>query len=74
MRRPGGPPAPESASTVPAAPSGTISWPDGQPTNTVIELVRGLEITIGRRVDGSLHGNYQGITPGHGCDALVVAV
>jgi len=53
---------------VPAAPSGTISWPDGQPTNAVIELVRGLEITIGRRVDGSLHGNYQGITPGHGSE------
>ena len=40
---------------------------DRRPT-AVVELVRGLEITIGRRVDGSLHGNYQGITPGHGSE------
>ena len=33
-----------------------------------IELVRSLEVTISRRVDGSLHGNYQGITPGHGSE------
>lgn len=45
-----------------------ISWPAGPPTDAVVELVRGLEITIGRRVDGSLHGNYQGITPGHGSE------
>ena len=30
--------------------------------------MRSLEITIGRRVDTTLHGNYQGITPGHGSE------
>lgn len=45
-----------------------VNWPSGPPTNMVVELVRGLEITIGRRVDGALHGNYQGITPGHGSE------
>jgi len=45
-----------------------VNWPDGPPTQPVAELVRGLEITIGRRVDGTLHGNYQGITPGHGSE------
>lgn len=48
--------------------SGPVNWPDGPPTTAVLELVRGLEITIGRRVDGTLHGNYQGITPGHGSE------
>ena len=48
--------------------SGPVNWPDGPPTTAVVELVRGLEITIGRRVDGALHGNYQGITPGHGSE------
>jgi uncharacterized protein (DUF58 family) len=48
--------------------AGPVDWPDGPPTTAVVELVRGLEITIGRRVDGSLHGNYQGITPGHGSE------
>jgi uncharacterized protein (DUF58 family) len=48
--------------------AGPVDWPDGPPTTAVVELVRGLEISIGRRVDGSLHGNYQGITPGHGSE------
>lgn len=70
MKRPGGQPAvPETAPTASPAPSSAINWPDGPPTNAVVELVRGLEITIGRRVDGSLHGNYQGITPGHGSES-----
>jgi uncharacterized protein (DUF58 family) len=46
----------------------TLLWPAGPPTTAVIELVRSLEITISRRVDGTLHGNYQGITPGHGSE------
>ncbi len=46
----------------------SIEWPAGPPTEAVIELVRSLEITISRRVDGTLHGNYQGITPGHGSE------
>ena len=45
-----------------------VQWPAGPPTSAVIELVRSLEVTISRRVDGSLHGNYQGITPGHGSE------
>jgi uncharacterized protein (DUF58 family) len=61
MRRSGGT-APDPIDADP------IDWPSGPPTSAVIELVRGLEITIGRRVDGALHGNYQGITPGHGSE------
>jgi uncharacterized protein (DUF58 family) len=34
----------------------------------VAELLRTLEFTITRRLDGMLHGNYQGITPGHGSE------
>jgi uncharacterized protein (DUF58 family) len=45
-----------------------VQWPDGPPPAAVVELVRSLEITIGRRVDTALHGNYQGITPGHGSE------
>lgn len=59
------------ASSVDAATLGTtpsIAWPAGPPTTAVLELVRSLEITISRRVDGTLHGNYQGITPGHGSE------
>jgi uncharacterized protein (DUF58 family) len=45
-----------------------VEWPAGPPAAAVIEFVRSLEITIGRRVDTALHGNYQGITPGHGSE------
>jgi uncharacterized protein (DUF58 family) len=31
-------------------------------------LLRSLELTINRRLDGRLHGNHQGITPGHGSE------
>jgi uncharacterized protein (DUF58 family) len=48
--------------------SGNVSWPDGPPTEQVAELVRTLELTINRRLDSVLHGNYQGITPGHGSE------
>ncbi|CAN5544341.1 DUF58 domain-containing protein [soil metagenome] len=34
----------------------------------VAELIRTLEITITRRLDGVLHGNHQGLTPGHGSE------
>lgn len=46
----------------------TVSWPVGPPTTHVAEMVRGLELTINRRLDGVLHGNHQGITPGHGSE------
>ena len=32
------------------------------------ELLRTLEVTINRRLDGVLHGNHHGITPGHGSE------
>ena len=42
---------------------------DGDPGDTdIAEIIRSLEITITRRLDGVLHGNHQGITPGHGTE------
>ena len=32
------------------------------------EMLRTLEVTITRRLDGVLHGNHQGLTPGHGSE------
>ncbi len=32
------------------------------------EMLRTLEVTINRRLDGVLHGNHQGLTPGHGSE------
>ena len=46
----------------------TVAWPAGPPTEHVAELVRTLELTINRRLDGALHGNHQGLTPGHGSE------
>ena len=46
----------------PAAPVG------GASLGTVADLIRTLEITITRRLDGVLHGNHQGLTPGHGSE------
>jgi len=48
--------------------SGPVPWPAGPPTEHVVELVRALELTINRRLDGALHGNHQGLTPGHGSE------
>jgi uncharacterized protein (DUF58 family) len=31
-------------------------------------MLRSLELTINRHLDGRLHGNYQGLTPGHGSE------
>ena len=45
-----------------------LAWPMGPPTALVAEMVRSLELTINRRLDGVLHGNHQGITPGHGSE------
>jgi uncharacterized protein (DUF58 family) len=44
------------------------SWASGPPTETVAELLRTLELTITGRLDGVLHGHYQGLTPGHGSE------
>ena len=43
-------------------------WAAGPPTETVAELLRTLELTIKGRLDGVLHGHYQGLTPGHGSE------
>jgi uncharacterized protein (DUF58 family) len=47
---------------------GSVEWPAGPPTDQVAELVRTLELTITRRLDSVLHGNHQGLTPGHGSE------
>ena len=47
--------------------TGTM-WAQGPPTDSVAELLRTLELMISRRLDGVLHGNYQGLTPGHGSE------
>jgi uncharacterized protein (DUF58 family) len=44
------------------------TWASGPPTETVAELLRTLELTITGRLDGVLHGQYQGLTPGHGSE------
>lgn len=44
------------------------AWASGPPTETVAELLRTLELTINGRLDGVLHGNHQGLTPGHGSE------
>jgi len=52
-------------------PTGTVvgsGWAAGPPTETVAELLRTLELTINGRLDGVLHGNHQGLTPGHGSE------
>lgn len=45
-----------------------VAWPTGPTGDSVAELVRTLEVTITRRLDGVLHGNHQGLTPGHGSE------
>jgi len=51
-----------------ATPPRAATWVTGPPSETVAELLRTLELTITRRLDGVLHGNHQGITPGHGSE------
>ena len=46
----------------------SIEWPSGPTPGSIAELLRSLEFTINRRLDGQLHGQYQGITPGHGTE------
>lgn len=43
-------------------------WPTGPTSDAVAEIVRDLEVTITRRLDGVLHGNHHGLTPGHGSE------
>ncbi len=53
---------------VASAADAAAHWPTGPTSAAVAELVRTLEVTIDRRLDGVLHGNHQGITPGHGSE------
>ncbi|MDP9465262.1 MAG: DUF58 domain-containing protein [Actinomycetota bacterium] len=48
--------------------SPSIEWPSGPTPATIAEVLRSLEFTINRRLDGQLHGQHQGITPGHGSE------
>jgi uncharacterized protein (DUF58 family) len=48
--------------------SPTIDWPSGPTPASVAEVLRSLEFAINRRLDGQLHGQHQGITPGHGSE------
>jgi uncharacterized protein (DUF58 family) len=54
--------------TTAEATAAPIPWPSGPTPPEIAELVRTLEVTITRRLDGVLHGNHQGITPGHGSE------
>jgi uncharacterized protein (DUF58 family) len=47
---------------------GPTAWAQGPTPDTVAETLKTLEVTITRRLDGVLHGNHQGITPGHGSE------
>jgi uncharacterized protein (DUF58 family) len=52
-----------------AAPSAPPrGWVQGPTPDTVAEHLRSLELMINRRLDGVLHGNHQGLTPGHGSE------
>ncbi len=51
-----------------AVASTTIDWPSGPTPASVAEVLRSLEFAINRRLDGQLHGQHQGITPGHGSE------
>lgn len=51
-----------------SAESRTVAWPAGPPTDSLAEMLRTLELTVTRKLDGFLHGQYQGITPGHGSE------
>jgi uncharacterized protein (DUF58 family) len=65
VRTPPSGPRPEPE---PAGDPGSAGWHSGPPTAAVAEMLRTLELTITRRLDGALHGNFQGLTPGHGSE------
>ncbi len=50
------------------ASSTDVAWPSGPPTDAVAEMLRTLELTVTRKLDGFLHGQHQGITPGQGSE------
>lgn len=62
------PTAPPTTPPSAAAPVRRGGWSQGAPPDTVAERLRSLELLITRRLDGVLHGNHQGLTPGHGSE------
>lgn len=62
------PTGPPSKMPEPAAPRAPRGWVQGPTPDTVAEHLRTLELMITRRLDGVLHGNHQGLTPGHGSE------
>lgn len=50
------------------ASNAAIDWPSGPTPASVAEILKSLEFAINRRLDGQLHGQHQGITPGHGSE------
>jgi uncharacterized protein (DUF58 family) len=47
---------------------GSRNRPPTLATTSAAEVIRRLELTIGRKLDGILQGNYQGLVPGHGSE------
>lgn len=60
---------PQGAS-VPSVPdaNGVAGLPPSVGTTSSAEVIRRLELSITRRLDGLLHGDYRGLVPGHGSD------
>lgn len=46
----------------------TAAPPVAAPDPTLAQTLRRLELTITRKLDGILHGQHQGLTPGHGSE------
>ncbi len=57
-----------TGSPVNTAAGGTPPWP-GPPDAALAQTLKALELTITRKLDGLLHGQHQGLTPGHGSEA-----
>ncbi len=49
------------------APAQSPPWP-GPPDAHLAEILRSLELRVDRKLDGILHGQHQGLTPGHGSE------
>lgn len=45
----------------------SAAWP-GPPDAQLAEILRTLELKVNRKLDGILHGQHQGLTPGHGSE------
>jgi uncharacterized protein (DUF58 family) len=62
------PSGPPTSLPTPAPRATTHGWVQGPTPDTVAEHLRTLELMITRRLDGILHGNHRGLTPGHGSE------